>query len=72
MKKLVIKDADFILGNGDISKRYFNKMFSYPIERIYNQYLTVDTRKIENFYKEKEKYKREYRKKLGIEKMIRY
>ncbi|MGX7630977.1 glycosyltransferase family 4 protein [Bacillus thuringiensis] len=68
MKKLVIKDADFILGNGDISKRYFNKVFSYPIERIYNQYLTVDTRKIENFYKEKEKYKREYRKKLGIEK----
>ncbi|MCM2535834.1 glycosyltransferase family 4 protein [Neobacillus pocheonensis] len=68
IKKLVIKKADFILGNGNVSKRYFSEIFSYPNEKILNQYLTVDTKKIESMYKDKEKYKIEYREKLGIKK----
>lgn len=66
MKNIVIKHASFILGNGEVSKRYFSEVFSYPKERIYNQYLTVDTYKIEKLYKEKEKYKKKYKESLGI------
>ncbi|HDR8171678.1 TPA: glycosyltransferase family 4 protein [Bacillus thuringiensis] len=66
VKNIVVKRASFILGNGEVSKRYFSEVFSYPRERIYNQYLTVDTNKIGKLYKEKEKYKKEYKESLGI------
>ncbi len=66
IKSIVIKNASFIMGNGDVSKQYFSELFSYPIERIYNQYLTVDTKRIGVLYKDREKYRRIYREKLGI------
>lgn len=67
MKNIVIKDASYILGNGTVSKRYFNEVFNYPIERIYNQYLTVNSKKINELYKEKEVYRKEYREKYSID-----
>ncbi len=42
LKSLIVKNSDYILGNGEISKRYFQEKFKYPEERIFNQYLSVD------------------------------
>jgi len=74
-KKYVINNASFIMGNGTVSKRYFNEVFNYPIDNIYNQYLTVDSKKINELYKDKEIYKKEYREKYNIninEKVLLY
>lgn len=68
IKGIVINNADYIMGNGTVSKRYFNEVFGYPLDRIYNQYLTVDSDKIDRLYKDRKKYREEYRKKLGISK----
>lgn len=68
IKGIVINNADYIMGNGTVSKRYFNEVFGYPLDRIYNQYLTVDSDKINRLYIDKEKYRNEYREKLGINK----
>lgn len=68
IKSIVIKNANYIMGNGTVSKRYFNEVFGYPLDRIYNQYLTVDSDKINRLYIDKEKYRNEYREKLGINK----
>ena len=68
IKSIVIKNADYIFGNGTVSKRYFNEVFGYPLDKIYNQYLTVDSNKISRLYKDKEKYRKEYREKLRIDK----
>ena len=67
LKKIVICNADYIMGNGTVSKRYFNEVFNYPLERIYNQYLTVDSVKINGLYCAKKKYRNEYRKKYNLE-----
>lgn len=66
VKKSVITKADYILGNGTVSKRYFNEVFGYPKERIYNQYLTVDTDMIDELYLDRELYRNQYRKKYNI------
>lgn len=66
IKKNVVNSARFILGNGTVSRRYFSEIFSYPKERIYNQYLTIDTTRIESLYKDREKYRKLYREKWGI------
>lgn len=66
IKNMVIKHAEYIMGNGTVSKRYFNEVFGYPLEKIYNQYLSVDCKKINELYKDKDKFRHEYRKKLNI------
>ncbi|MDU5110364.1 MAG: glycosyltransferase family 4 protein [Clostridium sp.] len=66
LKGIVIKNSDYILGNGKVSKRYFNEIFDYSLERIYNQYLTVDGERINKLYKFKEELREEYRKKYNI------
>lgn len=68
IKSIVINNADYIMGNGIVSKRYFNEVFGYPLDRIYNQYLTVDSDKINKLYTDRKKYRNEYREKLGISK----
>lgn len=68
IKQIVISNSKYILGNGTVSKKYFNESFGYPLEKIYNQYLTVDSDKIKRLYENKETYRNEYRKKLGIDK----
>lgn len=75
IKGMVIKNSSYIWGNGTVSKRYFNELFNYPIERIYNQYLTIDGEKINNISQEKLKIRKELRSKYGIssdEKVIQY
>ncbi|SFE99557.1 Glycosyltransferase involved in cell wall bisynthesis [Bacillus sp. OV194] len=59
LKKLVINGSSGIFGNGTVSKQYFVRKFNYPTEKIYNQYLTVDTKKIFELSKNKLCYKKE-------------
>lgn len=66
LKKLVINNSAAIMGNGECSKEYFNKIFNYPLERIYNQYLTVDTNKIDILYEDRERYREFIRNKYNI------
>lgn len=68
IKSIVINNASYIMGNGTVSKKYFNEVFRYPLDRIYNQYLTVDSDKLNKLYIDREKYRREYREKLKIDK----
>jgi L-malate glycosyltransferase len=75
IKGIVIKKSSYIWGNGTVSKRYFNEKFNYPLERIYNQYLTIDGEKIKNISKEKLKIRKELRDKYLIssdENVIQY
>lgn len=75
IKKIVINKAIYIMGNGLVSKGYFNKQFNYPNERILNQFLTVDSNVINSLYEKKEKFRHYYRKKYNIrenEKVIIY
>ena len=68
IKSIVINNANYIMGNGTVSKRYFNEVFGYPLDKIYNQYLTVDSDKLNKLYIDREKYRKEYREKLKIDK----
>ena len=66
IKNLVIKHSSAIWGNGIVSKRYFNEVFNYPLEKIYNQYLTIDGEKIKQIGKEKGNIRKVLREKYGI------
>lgn len=66
LKSLVIKYSSAIWGNGTVSKRYFNEKFNYPINKIYNQYLTVDGEKIDQIRKNKIKVRKELRDRYDI------
>lgn len=75
IKAFVIKKSSYIWGNGTVSKRYFNEVFNYPIERIHNQYLTIDGEMIKCLSRDKLKIRKELRSKYGIddnEKVIQY
>lgn len=65
-KSIVIHNSKAILGNGKVSKEYFTRIFGYDEDRIYNQYLSVDTNKINELYDNRAELKRELRKKLNI------
>lgn len=67
IKGFIINNSSFIFGNGEVSKKYFSKNFFYPEERIFNQYLSVDNNLINNLYIDRDLYRKEYRKKLGID-----
>lgn len=47
LKKIVIGNSSYILGNGSVSKEYFIHKFKYPEDKIYNQVLTVDIEAIQ-------------------------
>jgi len=66
IKKIVVSNSKFILGNGKVSEKYFNEQFDYPISRIRNQYLTVDIEKIQTISLEKVMLREKYRKKYKI------
>jgi len=66
LKKIVVSNSRFIFGNGKVSEQYFNKQFNYPVDRIENQYLTVDVDKIQKLSLQKETLREEYRKKYKI------
>ena len=75
VKNLVIKNSSAIWGNGTVSKRYFNEIFNYPIEKIYNQYLTVDGEQIKEIAKDKDIIRLKLREQYGIdinEKVLHY
>lgn len=66
IKSIVINNSDAIMGNGIISKEYFSKVFKYTEEKIFNQYLTVDIKKINELYKKRLYYRNKIRDKFGI------
>lgn len=74
-KKIVINRAEYIMGNGTISKKYFSEIFMYPEDKIKNQFLTIDTEKINQLYEKRHDYRILYRNKLKIdinEKVVLY
>lgn len=66
IKKLVIKGSSGIMANGTVGRRYFEKVYNYPSDKIYNQYLTVDGELINNLSEKRNEYRQLYREKLGI------
>lgn len=67
IKNFVIKNSKFIWGNGTVSERYFCEKFNYPKNKIYNQYLTVDSKAIKEIGKNKRLVRKELRGKYNIE-----
>lgn len=75
LKNIVVKHAEALFVNGTVSRRYFNEVFQYPVDKIYNQYLTVDHKTINRLYAQKRELRRAYRQQLGIssdEKVVLY
>ena len=54
------------MANGKVGKLYFKKIYNYPEEKIYNQYLTVDGDIINKLSKNKDIYRKNIREKMGI------
>lgn len=67
IKKQVVKNSHYIMANGNIAQKYLVEKMDYRIDKIYNQFLTVDTKTINELYEDKETYRREYRKKYNID-----
>lgn len=65
LKLLVIKNANAIFGNGQVSKLLF-KAFNYDSSKIFNQYLTIDVKKIFKLSKDKDYFRKLYRQKYNI------
>lgn len=75
LKNLVIKHSFAIWGNGTVSRKYFNKIFNYPNDKIYNQYLTINVANVESIGENKYNIREELRNKYGIgkhEKILHY
>lgn len=66
IKSLVIKNSNAIWGNGTISRRYFNECFNYPLNKIYNQYLTIDGERIKKLGENRQFIRKELREKYMI------
>lgn len=66
IKKIFIKNAYMIFGNGKISKKFFVEKFNYNEKKIINQFLSVDNQTIFELKKNKKNLKHIYRKQLGI------
>ena len=67
IKTFIVNNSSAVLANGTVGKLYFENVFNYPSDKIFNQYLTIDTNKIEELYKQKDIYREYYRKQLNIE-----
>lgn len=67
VKKIVINNSAYIMGNGTISRKYFKEKYQYPEKKIYNQYLTIDSEKINRLYEKKDIYRKKYRELLKID-----
>lgn len=66
VKQIIINNSSAIMANGKVGKLYFKKIYNYPEEKIYNQYLTVDGDIINKLSKNKDIYRKNIREKMGI------
>lgn len=66
IKNIVIKSSSAIMANGTVGKRYFEELYNYPSNKIYNQYLTVDGSLIKDLSRKRSEYRELYRERLGI------
>ena len=66
LKADLLKKTAVIFGNGTVSRQYFTTNFNYPADRIVNQVLTVDIRRIEALEEKHSEYRREIRNRYGI------
>ncbi|GEK57710.1 hypothetical protein CHL76_01270 [Marinococcus halophilus] len=66
LKATVIDHAAAVFGNGEVSRRYFADVFGYPDARIYNQYLAVDGRAIQELAHHRDYYREKLRTKYGL------
>lgn len=67
LKRLYLKNSSYILGNGLVSKKYFNEKFNYPKDRIFNQYLSVDINLIKKLSSSKKNEKNTLKKSMNID-----
>lgn len=66
LKATVVDHAAAVFGNGEVSRRYFSRVFGYPEARIYNQYLSVDGRSIQELARHRDYYREKLRTKYGL------
>lgn len=67
LKKIVISGSSAVFGNGTVAKLYFGKKFNYNVNRIFNQYLTVDVEKLLGYKKDKNYYRKMVRERYKID-----
>lgn len=75
IKKLFISAMDFAFANGEVSKKYLTGLFRFKEDKIYNQYLTIDSELIRSIKNDREtlkKVKEEKIKKFGNKKVVIY
>ncbi|HFF9317053.1 glycosyltransferase family 4 protein [Clostridium perfringens] len=68
IKKQVIKNSFAAMANGEIGKRYLNEKLGYDLGKIYNQFLSVDSKSILSLKKNSFKYRMTLREKYNIDK----
>lgn len=67
IKKIVINGSSYVMANGKVGRDYFEKGFNYPSDRIFNQYLSIDSKKIKLLSEKKGEYRKSYREKYNID-----
>lgn len=67
LKKFIVNRSTAVMANGSIGRLYLQNVLSCPKEKIYNQYLSIDYRAINQLAKDKAKYREHYRKKYNID-----
>ncbi|MDH5084128.1 glycosyltransferase family 4 protein [Clostridium perfringens] len=68
IKKQVIKNSFAAMANGEVGKRYLNEKLGYNLGRIYNQFLSIDSKSILSLKKNSFKYRTTLREKYNIDK----
>ncbi|MDJ9034536.1 glycosyltransferase family 4 protein [Clostridium perfringens] len=66
VKKLILMNANAIMANGIIGKKYFKNKFKIKEEKIYNQFLSIDNKSIKELDPYKQEIREYYRKKYEI------
>lgn len=66
IKNIVVQGSSYIMANGIIGKKYFEEQFDYDTDKIYNQYLSVNSDLINKLYDDRENLRIQEREKLGI------
>lgn len=75
IKKALIHNANAYFANGVSGMKFFNEFYNQPAKKIFNQYLTVDTRQINNLKKDYSQIRNSLRNRYNIaedEKVLLY
>nr|WP_106783610.1 glycosyltransferase family 4 protein [Lysinibacillus timonensis] len=67
LKKFIVNKSTAVMANGSIGRLYLQNVLSCPKEKIYNQYLSIDYKAINQLAIDKDKYRAYYRNKYNID-----